>query len=157
MPLFGVFGWTIIHIFLMVEFCKSCGIRLGVWALFDVKLMIVLEGFLSQIYWEIGWKALLFRCFLLLLAVLFVKGISCPPISFYSSFLHLNKILLLFLFFLKKTCVSTGISSIWWLTFCSASIWHVWLLVCLRLDYLVFLPYMDREFGIGVGCSEALE
>ena len=51
MPLFGVFGWSVIVVPSMTDFqtSKFCGIELGVWSLFGVKLMIFLEEFPSQI------------------------------------------------------------------------------------------------------------
>ena len=45
MPLFDVFGWSIILVFLLTE-CwtrRSYGIRLDVWPLFDMKHLIFLK------------------------------------------------------------------------------------------------------------------
>ena len=52
LPLFGVFGWNEILAPSMIDFKTSmfCGIGLGVWPLFGVKLMIILEEFPSQTY-----------------------------------------------------------------------------------------------------------
>ena len=51
MPLSGVAGWRIILVSSMtnVQASKFCGKRLGVWPLFGVKEMIILEKFPSLI------------------------------------------------------------------------------------------------------------
>ena len=95
MPLFSVFSYSVILVFFMTYFwtSKSCQIR-GFWPLLDAKLMIFLEGFIYQTCWEIG-KLSFIDCFLLLLVLVYVKRMSCTPISLHYSSLHLNKILLL--------------------------------------------------------------
>ena len=94
--LFGEFGWSVIFAPSMIDFqtSKFCGIEYGIWPLFGVKHMIFLEEFSSQTCWEIG-KLCFIGIFFLLFVFALVRRISCSPIFFYRSSLHLNTILLL--------------------------------------------------------------